>query len=128
MTGILLIVIIGIAGYYIKFNGILLALSALILGMVYWIMIKRLLSGTEKIKERHRLQERLETMAVSMGIRTIVFLLGANMLMTTLSILILFIPKSPKKIGIIGVSFFGLGLVQSIYFLYIIMNKKTKFQ
>ena len=114
------VVVIGVLVNYIKFYGIILAiLFVLISFIVYYIKMKPLLSGSEKTNERQGLRERLETMAVSMGFRTVILLFVGALLMSGLGVLILFIPKSPKIIGIFAIVFFGLGVLQFAYCLYL---------
>jgi len=92
----------------------------------YSINIGKLLTTAERTQENLTLRELTENMATSMGVPTSICLLIASILLVGASIAIIYLREN-ILVGIVGILFFGLALLQSIFLVkYSIEAKKKK--
>jgi purine-cytosine permease-like protein len=92
----------------------------------YFINIKKFLLNAKKTHERRSMNERIQIMGRSSGVKTCVWLLVGGILMMGCSIYCIFLPEV-RLIGILGTLLFGLGTPQFILMLkYAIQEKRGR--
>ena len=91
----------------------------------YLIIIKKMLKSSEKSKEKLTIKDTTNNMGKSMGLAVSILLLIASLLMTTMGVLCLTIPKG-RIIGVIATAFFGIGVVQSVFLIRASIKNKKK--
>lgn len=95
-------------------------------GIIYIIEINRIVSGSEKLEERFKLNDANKKLAVSLGLSKCLLLMFCFLFMLGLSILSLFLPGG-RLVSTFAILFFSLFLLDSIYLVKYSLESKKKF-
>ena len=91
-----------------------------------WLRVKSLIKGKKVIREKRTLGEATRTAALALGLKKSLLKLAGSAVFFLLCVVLMFHPKFPSKLVlIIGMAFFGLAAVQSVFLVkYSLTNKK----